>query len=141
VGLADALANAGRGREAAEAYRAALGEAHALEAIDLRRRAAYQLCISGHLVEGRAEMREILRELGVRLPDTRAGVIAQLLWNRLRLWFREYEFEEKPESGIDPSVLSRIDVIWSASAGLSMSDTVAGAAIFKDTRCDGDQLL
>jgi len=129
VGLGDALANAGRGREAADAYRAALSGAKELEAIDLRRRAAYQLCISGHLAEGRTEMRELLREHGVRLPETRAGVIAQLLLNRLRLWFRRYEFEERAESKIDAAVLSRIDVIWSASAGLSMIDTVAGAAL------------
>ncbi|MFA6957919.1 MAG: protein kinase [Thermoanaerobaculia bacterium] len=129
VHRADALANAGRGPEAAAEYEAALEGASPLEAIDLRRKAAYQYCVSGHINEGRGAMRRLLGQYRIKMPESAGAIIVTLLSNRLRLWFRGYEFETRQASEIEPADLARIDVVWSAAAGLSMNDIIAGAAL------------
>ena len=50
------------------AYRRASIEATGAEQAELRRRAAYQFCISGHVDEGRAAFGAILGGVGLRLP-------------------------------------------------------------------------
>lgn len=127
--LADALANAGRGAEAAREYESLVEGAAPLEGVDLRRRAAYQYCVSGHIVAGRAAVRELLRDHGIRLPESGASIIFALLRSRFRLWLRRYRFERRAEQEIPPAQLSKIDVVWSAAAGLSMNDIICGAGL------------
>jgi serine/threonine protein kinase len=129
VHLADALANAGRSVEAAAEYEAALAGAHPFEAVELRRRSAYQYCISGHLDQGMAAMQRLLMQLGMRIPTGSVAIIASLLRNRLRLWLRGLKFRERKESEIEPALLSQIDVVWSAATGIAMNDYIAAAAL------------
>ena len=129
VHLGDALANAGRGPEAAREYTAAVLDATPDETAELQRRAAYQYCASGYVEEGRAAMKELLRQNGVRLPSSGNGTLYTLLRNRARLWWRGYKFQETKEAEVAPSTLRRIDILWSASAGLSLIDILGSAAI------------
>jgi serine/threonine protein kinase len=129
VHLADALANAGRGGEAAAEYQRAFDDADPFEAVELRRRAAYHYAISGHIAEGRDLSRALLAQHGMKMPETPASIIAALLLSRLRLWLRGYKFRERAEREIDPAQLSRIDVVWSVALGLSMTDLIGGAAL------------
>src|SRR5262249_33554146 len=77
---ADALANAGRGVEAAEAYLEAAAGADPALAIDLRRRASEGFLRSGHVDRGLDTVREVLREVGISLPRTPTRALLALLW-------------------------------------------------------------
>jgi tetratricopeptide (TPR) repeat protein/tRNA A-37 threonylcarbamoyl transferase component Bud32 len=126
--LGDALANAGRGAEAARVYREAQEGAGADEALELQRRAAHQYCVSGHIDEGRTALRDLLGRFGMRLPESPMAVLLSLLTHRARLRLRGLRFRERSQAEVPSSELHQIDVTWSASTGLSMIDIIAGAA-------------
>src|SRR5262245_1909168 len=132
VGLAQALANAGRGAEAAQVYNRASERAAAGETFALRYQAAAQYCISGHVNEARAMFRTLMRDEGLRIPSTIAGIVASLAINRLRLRLRG--LNTAPPLGT-PSTrdLRRLDLLWSCSTGLSAVDVLGVAAM--QTRC------
>src|SRR4029077_2011084 len=83
--LGDALANAGRGAEAALAYSKAAESATAAETLELKRLASTQLLISGHVDEGLALLRTLLGPLGVSMPDTPRQAQFSLFWHRALL--------------------------------------------------------
>ena len=70
VSLGDALANAGRGRDAAEQYLAAVGARTDVPALELKRRAAEQLLRAGHLERGMEVFEEVIAATGMRMPGT-----------------------------------------------------------------------
>ena len=130
VRLADALANAGRGREAARAYleaAAMASPAPASPAIrqQLQRRAAEQLLRTGHVDEGLDVLGQVLGALGERLDRSPRAALQRLLWGRAVLAMRGLEAQAGPQS---EEALSRIDVYWSLAMGLSMVDTIRGAS-------------
>ncbi len=126
--LGDALGNVGRGAQAADAYL----EAAALVGVDataleLRRRAAEQLLISGHIDRGMELTTTVLRELGMSLPATPRRALMSLLVRRARLRLRGLGFVERHASEVAPTELTRIDMCWSIATGLAMVDTIRGA--------------
>jgi hypothetical protein len=125
--LADALANAGRGQEAAQAYQEAAAGAAPTEALELQRRAAIQSLISGHIDEGLAALRTVLAAVGMRLARTSRRALLSLLWRRLWLWFRGVHFRERDASQVPPEQLTRADICWSVAMSLSIVDTVRAA--------------
>jgi tetratricopeptide (TPR) repeat protein len=127
VRLGNALGNAGRGREAADAYLAAVAGAGAAEAIDLHRRAAQQLLISGHIDEGLRVLRTVLAGLGMSLPETPRAAIASLLLHRAMIRLRGLRFRRREEARIPGWDLLRIDTCWSAAEGLGHIDMIRGA--------------
>jgi eukaryotic-like serine/threonine-protein kinase len=125
--LADALANAGRGSEAARAYLDAASIATDDAALELRRRAAEQFLISGHVDDGLATLQVVLTKVGMRLPGSPWGALLSLQLRgavlRLRgLGFRPVDAEQIPQDD-----LTRIDICWSVAVGLSLVDIVRGA--------------
>jgi hypothetical protein len=126
-GLADALANSGRGAEAATAYLAAAGLVGGEDRAELRRRAAEQLLITGHIDEGREVLRTALATAGMRLAGTPMRALLCLLGRRLQLALRGLRFVPRQPGEIAPELLARVDVSWSASVGLGMVDTIRGA--------------
>jgi len=125
--LGDALANAGRGAEAASAYSKAAESATAAETLELKRLASTQLLISGHVDEGLALLRTLLGPLGLSMPDTPQQARFSLVWHRALLRSRGLGFRNRDESQISAMDLTRIDLCWSAVAGLSMSEPIRGA--------------
>jgi hypothetical protein len=127
VKLADALATAGRGAEAAEYYLAAAEGASAEEALDLQRKSAFQSLISGHIDRGIAAFRDVLRAAGMKLPRTPGTAIVSLLLQRAQLRLRGLRFRARQESEIARKDLMRIDVCWAVGVGLTNVDTIRGA--------------
>lgn len=125
--LGDALANAGRGPEAAREYQIAAEEAGAAAAIELERRAAYQYLISGHFDAGCAALDGVLRTVGMRLPATPWRALLSLLLRRGWLRLRGLGFRHRHVSQIAPEQLARLDICWSASIGLGVIDIIRAA--------------
>jgi hypothetical protein len=123
----DALANAGRGGEAAGVYLQAAEEGRANEALELRRRAALQLLASWHIDEGVAALRAVLGAVGMRLPDTPRKAFRLLLLHRLLLRARGLRFRARDAGQVPAEALRRIDVCWSAATGLGVIEPIGGA--------------
>jgi hypothetical protein len=127
IKLGDALANAGRGPEAARAYLDASEGANAALVLDLRRRAGEQLARAGYIEEGLNTTRKLLEAVNVGQPATPRSALLSLIWRRLRLRLRGLGFQERPESECTPADLERVDVCWSATVVTGMVDTIRGA--------------
>ncbi|MDJ0840153.1 MAG: protein kinase [Acidobacteriota bacterium] len=124
--LAEALANAGRGFEAGNAYLEAAGTAASGESLELRRRAAEQYLVSGHVDKGLTMAAEVLRSIGMEFAQTPRKALVSLLLRRIRLKFRGVKFAERAADTIPPEHLIRIDTCWSMAVGLGMADTIRG---------------
>jgi serine/threonine protein kinase len=124
--LGDALANAGRGAEAARAYLAAVKGATVAEALELCRLTAQQFLISGHIDEGLASLRDVLSAVGMRLPATPFGSLLSWKWQCLQIRLRGLGYRRRDPSQIAPADLTRIDICWSASIGLSNVEWIRG---------------
>jgi serine/threonine protein kinase len=127
IKLGDALANAGRGALAARHLEAAAAEAAPMEALELRRRAAEQLLRSGRLEQGVQMSRAVLEAIGMRLPKSRLGTFAALIYYRLRLMLRGLGFRERERGQITSEQLIRIDICWSIGSTLGFVDSLLGA--------------
>jgi hypothetical protein len=125
--LAHALANSGRGAEAAEVYMAAAEATTTARALDLRREAAGQLLMSGHIDEGLVVLRDVLRAVGIRFPSTLRRTLLSLLIEQVSLRLRGLGFRPRDEAQIPGVELAQIDTCWSAAVGLSNIDIIRGA--------------
>lgn len=125
--LGDALANAGRGAEAADAYLAAAPQRSGMARIELERRASEQLLVSGHVDRGMAIVTEVLEHVGLSVARSpRAALLALFV---LRVWIavRGLRFRERDAEAVPPRTLARIDVAWSTAAGLAVVDNIRAA--------------
>jgi serine/threonine protein kinase/energy-coupling factor transporter ATP-binding protein EcfA2 len=127
VMLGHALANAGRGPDAAEAFFSALEGAPPEEALELRRLGAEQLLRAGKFAEGMEAARSVLAQVGMAMPTSEWRAIASFLWSRLRVRLRGLGFRERAPDEIPRATLQRIDVCWSMAGVLAVADTLGGA--------------
>ncbi|HVJ21579.1 MAG TPA: AAA family ATPase [Polyangiaceae bacterium] len=124
---ADALVSAGRGSDGADAYLEAAREPSS-DAVDLRRLAAEHYLKCGRDVRGLLVLKDVLGDVGLSYPESPLGAVGTLLWNRGRLRYRPLSFRERGADACSPAELARVDVAFSATAGLSMIDVVRGAS-------------
>ncbi len=128
--LGDALANSRRGREAGHVYlEAAKGVPHQ-ESIELRRRGFQQLLTSGEHDLGIDELRRVFRAVGLHYPETPRKAILSAALGLATLRLRGLTFRPRPLDAIDPDVLLKLDVGWSAGMSLCLIDTSRAAQIF-----------
>ncbi len=124
---AEALTNAGRGAEAADAFLEAARNAEPTLALGFRQRAAEQLLRSGYIDRGLEALQSVLGSVGERLTTGAANAVFHLLLGRARLAFRGMSFKERSTAQLAPDVLTRIDATWSASNSLTTVDFIRGA--------------
>jgi hypothetical protein len=126
--LATSLANAGRGRDSAQAFMAAAKAAVSADrALALRRAGAEQLLRSGHVDEGFEVISTVLADMGMALAATPRRALASLLVRRAQVRLRGRGFQARSESELPAQQIARIDVLWSVSMGLAMVDTARGS--------------
>jgi tetratricopeptide (TPR) repeat protein len=129
--LGDALANAGRGGDAAGAYRRAIEGSPASEALELKKRIAEELLRSGRFEEGLDAVREVLHSVGIRFPDTALGALLALLWSMLLVRLRGRGWVARDSSQLSQEAIRRIDVCWSVNATLTLADPIRALAFQK----------
>jgi tetratricopeptide (TPR) repeat protein len=127
TGLAEALANAGDCAEAARHYLEAAREAGPARTLELQRRAAEQLLISGHIDEGLQVIRTVLAAFGMKLPRSPRHALLSMLLRRMRLRVRGLDFAERDARDIPEQELLRIDICWAVSVGLALVDIIRAA--------------
>jgi serine/threonine protein kinase len=122
--LGDALSNAGRGREAADAYLAAARHAEGLDALDLERRAATQLMITGHVDESMPLVRKVAAAAGMAIAASPWRSLAEFVFWSAVTRIRALRRRERNAAEVDRQELLRVDVCLSMVQGLAMIDAI-----------------
>ncbi|MCB9655318.1 MAG: protein kinase [Deltaproteobacteria bacterium] len=117
VELANALANSGRGRDAASAYLEAAKVASLSDAMECRQRAAALMLDFGLIEEARRALTVLLAEHGIPGPTTGRMATLRTLLLRAQLRLRGFTLRLRDPSEISPRTAQRIDVLWSVAIG------------------------
>ncbi len=125
--LGDALVNAGMGKDAAIALLAAVEGAPHDRAVVLRRRAAEQLLLSGHIAEALDELGAVLREVNLKLPRTALSALVRVLFMTVWLAIRGFGFRRREEAEVSAEAMERIETASAVSKGLALVDTPRAA--------------
>jgi tetratricopeptide (TPR) repeat protein len=126
IKLSDALANAGRGAEAAAGYLIAADDAPAESGLRLRERAARQFFISGHFDRGLEIFRAVLRDLGMHLPRSPLSAIVRLSLRQVQLWLQGLRFQPRGLDEVSAEELMRFEACWSAVLGFTLVNPILG---------------
>lgn len=122
--LGEASANAGRGVEAADSYLRACELVDAPFANELRRRAGEQLFRAGHVARAMVVLKEILSDMGLRVPRSDVAIAASLATTlarlQLRLLRRGLEFDARPDTELAADERLRLDTCWTVATGLGL---------------------
>lgn len=121
VAQAEALASAGRGKQAAEVFQRAAEGAQGAERRVLMRRAAEELLNTGYTDEGMAQFRALFSELGLTLPANARAALPRLLVSHLRLKLRGIDYVPRDPSACAPETLQALDLLRASAMGLSMN--------------------
>lgn len=124
IKLANVLALAGRVRESAEEYLAALDGVDATEGIDLRRRAGEQYLLGGYVRDGLGLLKSTLADMGMTLPTTTTRAFVALVLRQLYIRVRGIGFRPRLEREIPRFELQRLDMCHAVCRGLGFTDTI-----------------
>ncbi len=122
--LGDALAHAGLGAQAADAYLIAADGADSGHALELRRRAALQNLCSGHVDQGMGLLGGILGEVGLRMASSPRRALLRMGLLRLRLRLRGLSFRRREPSEVSKKELTRADVCCTVTHAFGLYDVI-----------------
>ncbi len=122
----DALVLAGRNAEAAPHYLAAAELAPADASPRIRRIAAENLLVSGHVEPGLTVLRPLLAEIGLPYPEHEGQAGTMLAAQLSALASRGVAFSERGEAELPARELATIDLCWAAGKGLLLPDPIRG---------------
>jgi len=123
----DALARAGRGAEAAEAYLIASRHAGGAEALLLEGFAASQWLRVGHLDEAVRLLRVVIERNQLPWPESTTETVARLLFNRARIRASGLHFVVRREEDVPRHLLDKLDALYPAQTALGTFDYLRGA--------------
>lgn len=130
--LGDALRNAGHGPDAAAAY------LQAVERMDdprqsqpLKIAAVEQLLFAGAFDEGESVIREVLGGLGLSVANHELAAFSAFALQGARLKLRGFHYTLREPGQIPRTILRQLNILWSATIGLSMVQPIASQAIEK----------
>jgi hypothetical protein len=129
VSLAEALADAGRGPEAASEYLAACEGAEPGPRLLWQQRAAAALIRCGHLDRGLPVLRDVLRAVGVTMAETPTRALALFALQRARLRLRGLDYTPRDAAEIPEQALLRIDACWTVATALGVLDVVQSTGL------------
>jgi hypothetical protein len=127
--VGSALARAGQGRAAADAYALAVEGADKLGRVHLRYLSAAHLLRSGYIAEGLAELEQVLLSVGLRAPRSRLAALATFVWERARRRLSGYRFTFRDPAAVPPQLLARADALYSVAQGLAWVDGIRAAPL------------
>ena len=125
--LGDAYANAEKLGDAADAYLAGASHAAGGEALELRRLAAEDYLKSGRDGRGLSVLRAVLDEVGIPYPRSPERALASFFWHEAKLRLSPLRQRLRAAQSVSAADLARIDVAFSASTGLLLSDPLRAA--------------
>jgi tetratricopeptide (TPR) repeat protein len=127
--LAEALKYAGRFEDSAEAYLAAAEGATPEKRLELRREAAHQLLMGGHIAKASGVLYEVLEAAGMRAPRSTAAAVFWLVV--FRTWGRVLgaRLPVLAEDQVPAARRLRIDALYTVVGGFSMVDPVVAACM------------
>ncbi len=125
--LGDALARAGRGAQAADAYLDAARSASRREAQLLEGLAASQWLRVGHLEQAVRLLRAVLERNDLPWPESVAESVIRLLINRARIRASNLRFELRREEDVPRELLDKLDALYPAQTALGTFDYLRGA--------------
>ena len=126
IACAHAMWGAGRGRDSALMLLRAY-EGMGTNGLDLLRQAAERIMVSGYLDEGIEVSRKIAQTLGVNLPKSATVAALSLLWSRIRVRLRGFDFVPQEEQTLSHQSLLHADILASLSRGLALTNHILGA--------------
>jgi hypothetical protein len=110
--LARALVCCGRGGSAADAYLQAAKHASEAEAVPLMRLAASHLLRSGRFDEGERLVNEVLSRRSLSLPQSDAGLMAAIAWERCRVRLGGLKRRIRDDGSAPRDLLDKFDLFY-----------------------------
>jgi hypothetical protein len=125
--LADALALAGRGVEAAREYLALSEGERGARRVGLERAAAEQLLASGRIDEGGRVLHRVLAAIGTSAPATTLALLFWLFAYQVRLVMAGLRFSPRAAASVRAEDRERLEAMYAVALGFAVVDVLLGA--------------